>query len=427
MSKEVAKNTPSNERKSIFSMASIASSFNSIFYNVVSRNNTYNLTYNINEQTNNSTPTEAQEDGVKETILEFVWKYLDLYDKLNCTLVCKRFNEFIFEMDGLRLYLDERWTDQITLPIFNRSYKTLFIKDHNFESFNLTLLRMLKKLSGSLIHLTLHRVKIDDITLNEFLNQLPLLESIELFERDKNFFHQSLNKSPQFPHLRSLKIDFKASIFNKFNSGQILDNFRSAPNVCSVSLCRLFVPTYELYDFLKQFKNNFESLTIIDCITDREVIENVNIFDCLLQLRKLSLINSFSLTKEVLTTKCIDWLTDFQIRDRYIDKEEVNLCLQNFYKLKEINEHKLLEYENGENKEAIVTNTKCPNSGNFITTFYHLHHCNDIHNPKNCEALALTYSEPERMNFNTYLSIQVRKNVNEFNNVFSETDLIDYC
>ncbi|CAO1308194.1 unnamed protein product [Diamesa hyperborea] len=164
MSKEIAKATPPNEESSI--STSFKSSFNNVFQAAVSKHNTFNIYTTFNEQPYNSkTLVEAQEElineevvkeeVIKEEILQFVWKYLDIDEKFNCTLVCKRFNKFINEMDVFSLYLDERWSDKIALPIFNRRYRTLCIKDHKF---GIKCLPMFKQLGPSLTNFALYRV-----------------------------------------------------------------------------------------------------------------------------------------------------------------------------------------------------------------------------------------------------------------------------
>lgn len=131
---------------------------------------------------NDFTTNEEQEDVTKEETLEFVWKYLSINDKFNCTLICKRFNSFISKMDyfSLRLSLKTRSIDEKHIPTLSRNYKTVFIENYEFYSLKPRMINMLKFLSGSLTSLTVHRSNTNPMILCSMLNELPLLESLTL-------------------------------------------------------------------------------------------------------------------------------------------------------------------------------------------------------------------------------------------------------
>ncbi|CAO1308170.1 unnamed protein product [Diamesa hyperborea] len=252
---------PSNAREA---SSVVNSSFNTSIRNAEgSHNNIYNInnnvTFKIDKQSRKNQkkdlPTikernDQQEvlpnqlptiEDKNELILKWIWKYLNIMDKFNCTLVCKRFNKFIIEMDYFCLHLHKSWPLFKMLPTFKRSYKTLLIKDHYFENFSPTLQRMLQQLSGSLISITLHRVATDVITFRDILDELPLLESFELFEIQFQGFKASFVGTPKFGRLRNLKINVRRPSLvtwfsNSATANALLDIFSYAPKVTTLSI-----------------------------------------------------------------------------------------------------------------------------------------------------------------------------------------------
>lgn len=447
---------PSNARDAT---SIVNSSFNTVIRNAEgSTNNTYHIsnmvTYKIDKQSRKiqkkDLPTikernDQQEvlpnklltiEDKNELILNRIWKYLKIRDKFNCTLVCKRFNKFIIEMDYFCLHLDQNWPLFKTLPTFKRSYKTLLIKEHYFENFSPTLQRMLQQLSGSVIRITLHRVATDVITFRDILDELPLLESIELFEIQFQGFKASFVGTPKFGRLRNLKINVRrASLVTWFSNSAtanaLLDIFSYAPKVTSLSMYGINVEVKRFNKFLVQFIDKLESLSIINCCIKYNNSDDYNIFDCFLHLRSLSLYCSDEMLFKVLTSHILYSLTDLDVFFKSKEREKVCSFLQNYFLVKEIELNQLLEYDSQETKEPIVTYTECPYTDDLIVKYYHFHNCtykfNTYYHSK-CETIPLTNLRSNLMtnkNKFAFFSIQVREDVIGFKPL-KDFNIFDY-
>lgn len=120
----------------ISALSSIKSSFNNISVSFgSSRNNTVNNNYNFAAPSTSvikdySTMIEDNTTIYDEAfpndhkIMKFIWKYLPTEEKLNCTVVCKRFNQIISEMDCFRLVVYSPYI----IPKLSRQYKTVIFQ-----------------------------------------------------------------------------------------------------------------------------------------------------------------------------------------------------------------------------------------------------------------------------------------------------------
>ncbi|CAO1407377.1 unnamed protein product [Diamesa tonsa] len=193
MSDEIAEKVPPTVAKSVLS--SIASSFNSIFnyWGVSINNNTHiinNLYFtreSINVNTNDS--SRVYQKIVDQTtiylevipndqkIMELIWSYLTIDDKFNCTLVCKRFNNIVSEMECFRLIVNLPSMVRV-IPRLSRSYKTVIFQRYQCTELKPLMRQMLEHLSHSVIDVRFYGCKFNLMTLCEFLRELPLLESL---------------------------------------------------------------------------------------------------------------------------------------------------------------------------------------------------------------------------------------------------------
>ena len=409
MPKELTAYPPSFEMKSF---PFIATSFNTIINNSgESNNNTYNVTNILNGI------IENKEDVMKEETLEFIWKYLSCDDKFNCTLVCKRFNNFICTMNCY--WLNNFWTSK-PIPILSRDYQKVYIYDYDFNYLDQKMVKFLKHLGRSVTNLKLSHIKVDLMTFIEIFHEFPLLESLELNEIHIEDDELYLDDLPAFLHLRSLKMDRDQDRKMK----RVLPIFGSALKIKTLSLA-FGMKLSELNDVLYQHRNSLEFLRLRCVNTSTEL--DFSSFDHLHQLRKLRLSYGSHLIQNASTFKCIHWITDLVVKYEARDKDKVHFFLQNYFKLKEINEDQLSKYDASKKpKDPITTNTKCPITGHMITTYYHIHHCDENRNHKNCRPIPLKQElnsinlllrhlkfNPIRFHY-YFLSIKVRENAENF-------------
>ena len=443
MPKEEAENNPPNEGISIASSGNtnityggtasgIVNNFTTII-NVLSKKkekkrqprNVYSKLYDLQTTKDRKDQKKAiPNDSTaiqRELILEHFWKYLSINDKKNLTLVNKRINNIISAIDGFSLKIVFFFGERSFVPILTRDYKTVKVWYCHFSYLDSSLLKMFEHLSKSVKQLKLDNIKTNIGTLMEFLCSLPLLETLDLNIlnlRDKG----SLENLPKFLNLRHLNISSSFSNFNK-----VIDIFACASNIQSLSLYRMDIKMNALNNFCKRNKNSLNSLTIVRCelIPDSIQSNDLSIFDSLPKLRTLYLEFTNELTLSILTSKSFYWLTNIQLIYNSGEIEKFDSFLQNYFKQKEINELQLLEYEAKKYKEPIITKTKCPNSENMITTFYHVHHCYSKfeYNHKTCDRISLTNSELgnkinriSKVN-GSLLQIQVRENKEDIQNV----------
>ncbi|CAO1308555.1 unnamed protein product [Diamesa hyperborea] len=403
MSKEVAENPPIK--------IIIASSFNTTINNSgESNNNIYNVT-NIFNGIN-------KEDVMKEETLEFIWKYLSCQDKFNCTLVCKRFNNFISSMNCY--WLNNFWTKK-DIPILSRDYQKVYIYNYDFNYLDQRMVQFLKHLGRNVTNLKISNIKVDLMTFSEILHEFPLLESLELDGIELEDEELCLEDLPNLLHLDNLTINMSHGELKR-----VLSIFGCALKIRTLSLSFSKMNLSELNLFLNQHRNSLESLRLRCVNTSSEL--DFNSFNHLHQLRKLRLSYSHHLIENISSFKCIHWLKDLVVKYHSSDKEKVNLFLQNYFKLKEINEDQLIKYDAcKEPKEPIMTKIKCPNTGIMITTYYHIHHCDENRYHKNCRPILLKQLELSRIHslirnlklnpirYHYYfLSILVRENPEDF-------------
>lgn len=140
---------------------------------------------NINNHPSNNLPTlkklRDQEDVIRidHTIMTLIWKYLNLEDKFNCTLVCKKFNKMITEMDCFRLNLYYPSDVQI-IPVIKRNYKTVTFHGYKCKSLESQIRELLQHLKPTLVDLKFINCEFNMMAFSEFLRQLPLLQSLDL-------------------------------------------------------------------------------------------------------------------------------------------------------------------------------------------------------------------------------------------------------
>ena len=364
---------------------------------------------------------EDQKNLRKAEALKFVWKYLGKEDKLNCTLVCKRFNNFISSMDCFSLYIDTLEFDNRKFPKLTRYYTSLIIHHYKLYFLSPRMLNTLIHLSQSVINFRLECIETNMITLCDILCKLPLLESLDLVWMNLMDSTLSLEDLPAFLHLRKLKINMNHD--DKMKG--VLAIFRSAPNIESVSFINSKMEVRVVNCFFNRHKNSLRTLrlerfTMIDTMDSKYF----NIFDCFLQLRKLYISCDSDLLLKVLKSKCVNWLTDFEIKYRSRERDKINSFLRQYFLSKEINEGQLTKYEAQKYNQPIKINTKFSFSKNIITSFYHFHNCASeslfCYDHNKCQLIPLTKLKSNLMRnryYNSFLSIQVRDSVKEFKNV----------
>lgn len=451
MSKEIAQIKQSDVKKSLSVL--LESSCNNTINNLgPSHNNNYNYTVIINpppgaiikndlqttdkqenseEVNQNAKVFEAIEDQKdlnveaiskdeviltnEEIILKCIWKYLDKEDKFNCTLVCKKFNNFISRMDYLHLNIYPFNPDE--KPLLTRNYKLVYMIHYHFHYLDTRMLNILKHLRHHLNELNLFSVTTNVIALYELLRELPMLKLLRLQNLFLKYVEFSLEEAPQLLHLKNVVI------YEMPFKRRVLLIFDSAPNIQSLSLEDSEVELNEFKYFLNKHKNSLTSLSIKNCSMESEC--DSNDFDCLDQLRKVNLIKCDEITLQLLSSKCMDWLTDLEVNYISTHKQKVNSSLRKYFERKRINKHQLSEYEAEAFTKPIVTKIKCTNTGNIITKFYHVHHCYDLHNNKfhdhtTCRLITLInliLSEIGTRKCNSFLSVQVREDEKDFKNI----------
>ncbi|CAO1308579.1 unnamed protein product [Diamesa hyperborea] len=319
-------------------------------------------------------------------------------------------------MNFFRPNIYEYWRKNYKKPkpllTFTRNYKTL-----DFKSFDLCFLspryfKMLKYFSCSVIELKFNHSYSKVKKFCKVLAEFPLVESLELDNLTLEGPKLSLDKLPKILYLRNLKINGGWY----FGVDGVLPLLGCAESIQSLSLKYAKMEVEELNHFLNQLNNSLESLSFKSCKLIPDPLDSIfDCFDSLHQLRKLRLLHSDEVTKRVLTSKSIYELTDFELKYNVRHKDQVTSFLRNYFKLKEINDLQLTEYQ--ATKEPIITNIKFPNSENIITTFYHFHHCTskslNCYDHNKCKTIPLMDSELDwiqNKNFKAFLLIQVRDN-----------------
>ena len=362
----MSKNTPTNVAKSVFT--SIASSFNSIFnyWGISMNNNTHvinNLYFtrepkNIKKNDSSTVDQKIVDQSAlftevfpnDEKIIKLIWNYLNIDDKFNCTMVCKRFNNIVSEMECFRLIVNLPSMVRV-IPRLSRSYKTVIFQSYQCTDLKPLMRQMLKHLSHSVIDLRFYDCKFNLMTLCEFLRELPLLESLVLdmtltFKKDVEI---SVEDIPKFLNLRDFKIKVNA---DKLDETLVITG--CALNIESLSLYEAIFDINVFNDYLIQYKNSLKSLSLTKCIIHKSVnlakLNTLRInsviklqpkdygsFDCLNKLRVLHLTDVNTEMLGILNTKCISWLTDLEVIYTSQQKENMSdfymkYIFQNGYK-----------------------------------------------------------------------------------------------
>ena len=114
----------------------------------------------------------------------------------------------------------------------------------------------------------------------------------------------------------------------------------------------------------------------------------------------------------ILDTKCIHWLTDFEVFYLCYEKQIIYSFIAKYFLSKGVDELQLSEYE--ASKEPIRSSN---------SKLYHIHHCslkNSTYCHNSCVSLPLTKLDPnwiKDINLSSSLSIRVREDENEFKNI----------
>lgn len=233
-------------------------------------------------------------------VLELIWKYLSIVDKFNCTLVCKRFNYLVSEMNCFHLVPNLSSKFRV-FPRLSRKYKKVTIYGYQCNRLQEPMHRMLEHLSHSVINLKLEFCIFNLITLSEIVGKLPLLESLEMkiiltLKEDIELFWEDI---PKPLHLQFLKIYVNGDLLE-----ELLNMLGAASNVQTLSLSDATIET-KVFRRVKQFQRSLRSLSFTRCIIDEtgllsslntlhfNSIQNIqlNDYSCLQNLRVLHLID----------------------------------------------------------------------------------------------------------------------------------------
>ena len=272
-------------------------------------------------------------------LMKLIWKYLRLDDKLNCRLVCKRFNKIVSEMDGflINVYFPSKVQK---IPKLTSNHQTIIIQhlnNLNCQSLELEVHQMLNQFKDSLIHLKLLDCKFHMMPLYEMLSELPMLKSLTLNTKLTMRTSIDLTKDDQ---LKLLNIE---EMINNYDFGnKILDNARNGLKINIKTL--LDDETFSINKFKNSIKKSSgaQSLKFMKWIIKKAEIMstcityyfNSNIlissmddtsFDWLKQLNDLHLIDEFNEMMNLLKSKCIDELTGSETN---ITAEQKNILLE---------------------------------------------------------------------------------------------------
>lgn len=396
-----------------------------------------NVTPTIDSQNNEDdefldilTTLEDQKDTENEKVLKLIWKYLKHEDKKRCTMACKRFNNFISTMDYFTLNIDMNDSIEKSIPILTRSYTTICIKYYEFYNLDPLMLQLLEHLRERVIKLKLFKIITSVKTLRELLGKLPNLMSIQLIKIEFEDFALSLKDIPKLSMLRNLEIEMETTL----NMSGFLGTFDCASNIQSISLFKMRLEVNVLNKLLDQNRNSLEILLLENCSNDSRDTKCIySSFNNLHSLRKLYFIHCKEIPLEMLKSKIMYLLTDFEVEYNSNQKNQVHFMLRKFYEQNQINENQLRKFETY--NKPIITKKPGHFSEKIITKFYHFHNCTSGSKTGNhdiCKSVPLMNLKSnlnKSRNIFSFLSIQVREDVKHFrnNNINSDYDIFVDC
>ena len=122
-----------------------------------------------------------------EKLIKTIWKFLELEDKLNCRLVCKRFNEIITGKNflGTNVYFPSKVE---FIPKLTSNHERVIIQNLQCYSLGPEICQIFEQFKDSLIYLKLVFCTFDLMTFYELLRKLSVIESMEL----RNYFENEL-------------------------------------------------------------------------------------------------------------------------------------------------------------------------------------------------------------------------------------------
>lgn len=340
-------------------LSSIASSFNTNLHNsgIAFRNKFFvNYTVNIGSQSTKDVSAVIEEKKILYTevipndqiIMKLIWTYLNIEDKINCTLVCKRFNNIISDMNCFRLSVDLS-SKFLVFPRLSRDYETVIFKNYECKNLKEPKKKMLKQLNRCVEKTIFSDCKFDMMALNGFLSELSMLKSLELnmlLTIDDNI-EIDFDDLPQLFQLEDLTINV-----NGDKTEEILNMFSCASNIQSLclSLFNANIKHNVLY-YMKRYKKMLKSLSFTRCIVDKaENLLNLNTlhldsikilqpkhyrsFDDLQNLRVLHLSKVDIDLLKILDTNCISCLTELKVDYSHFQRDLVNhLFAKYMYKI----------------------------------------------------------------------------------------------
>lgn len=167
MSEETVKSTLLNFVKSLLS--SIKSRFNitnsSFGY---SKENTTNVHYILPMIKDEKNSKEVIVIANDQKIIENIWKYLNREDKINCTMVCKRFNKIVSDMNCFHLVVRLPTRFRI-IPRLSRQYETVTFQRYKCNKLQPLMHQMLKHLGQTVTELSFYDCVFNLTTFYEFL------------------------------------------------------------------------------------------------------------------------------------------------------------------------------------------------------------------------------------------------------------------
>lgn len=338
-----------------FLLSSIASSFNTTFHysgNSIRNKIIVNNILNFGSQSTKDDSAVIEEKKTLYTeviprnqiILKLIWTYLRIEDKINCTMVCKGFNNIISDMNCFRLCVDLSTKFRV-IPRLSRNYETVIFKNYECNILKEPMKKMLKQLNRRVEKTIFDDCKFDMMALNGFLSELTMLKSLELnmlLTIDDNI-EIDFDDLPQLFQLKDLTINV-----NGDKMEEILEMFSSASNIQSLCLS-LFDATikHKVLDYMKRYKRILKSLRFTKCIVDKaENLVNLNSlhlystkklpskdyrsFDDLQNLRVLHLSEVDFDLLDILDTKCISFLNELKIVYSIHQNDKVNIFFCNY-------------------------------------------------------------------------------------------------
>lgn len=282
-------------------------------------------------------------------VMELIWKHLNLQDKKNCSLVCRRFNTIISENNYFKITKKLTSKYQI-IPKLSRKYSTAHFEDYHCNKLKPLMNQMIDHFEHSLKNFTLNNCQFEMMTLNKILHKLPLLESLQLNLTLKTNKEVELpvGGEPKLVHLEKLIIKVNNEMLE-----EMLVMLSSALNIKSISL---FDAKFgiDMIDYLAQYRK-LTSLSLTKCIMEKPSFRynlsdldfdssvklpsvNYHSFDCLENLCKLKLINVNNELLRILKSNCVQKITDCKIVYSYEQDFDVKYFFQNLISDKELYE-----------------------------------------------------------------------------------------